>query len=458
MSAAHFLIRPIVSALCYGYTALVLVLFFSVADQALGHFGLLPASPTLLCLVTLCPFGVVLLIRHLVEPSVPGPVRTIARNASALGPLAIVALCAVSLSSLPGAYWHEGGKWIFLIPYGLCIVSLAALLGRYRMTQAILPLTTLASLAAIAGSIWYDTLHPGTFAPATNRAAGFPGNANFAALVAVMLCAGGLDFGNPKRSLERPSEFDSKGCRQIVRGSLTNILLLVTTFAVVCMTMSRSGALNFALLYSVYIFYRFARSTISWRQRLFEVALLLAAIALAVGFTVAFTRFSATAHTTSRLTRLLNNERVDDGSAGTRLQAINEGLNLINSAPILGHGTGFARTMSELPHNIYLQQWVNNGLPGLVSYTLFLVSAFLTFVRRGSRNGVALIAVATLGGIFSHNILDQRPFLILLGLLLGLSQGDRQARGSVLWLARHRTAATLPHVHGLASADPATAQ
>jgi len=224
------------------------------------------------------------------------------------------------------------------------------------------------------------------------------------------------------------------------------------------MTMSRSGALHFTLLCGVYLFFRFARSTLSWRQLSLETTLFFAAVALAIGFTVAFTRFSATAHTNSRLTRLLNNQQVDDGSAGTRLQAVHEGLYLIESAPFVGHGTGFARTMSELPHNIYVQQWVNNGLLGLLSYLGFLICAFLTFVRRGCRNGVALVAVATIGGIFSHNILDQRPFLILLGLLLGLSQGGRQAQGTVLWLAQLHTVATRPRVHGLASADQVTAQ
>lgn len=458
MSFPFPVIKHIAQTLSYIYTFMALVLFFSVADQALGHYGLLPASPTLLCLITLSPFVVMLTIRHSIEPAIPGPIRTVARNVSALAPLAIVALCAVTLSSLPGAYWYEGGKWIFLIPYGLCIVSLATLLGQYRMAQTILPPTTLTSIAAIAGSIWYDTIHPGTFAPITNRAAGFPGNANFAALVAVMLCAAGLNLGSTHRnnvgSLESGASTNGRG----VRASLLNILLLVTTFAVVCMTMSRSGVLHFALLCGVYLFFRFARSTLSWRQLSVETTFFFAAVALAIGFTVAFTRFSATANTNSRLTRLLNNQQVDDGSAGTRLQAVHEGLHLIESAPFIGHGTGFSRTMSELPHNIYLQQWVNNGLLGLLSYLGFLICAFLTFVRRGCRNGVALVAVATIGGVFSHNILDQRPFLILLGLLLGLSQGGPQVRGTVLWLARPRIAATRPHVHGLASADRVTAQ
>jgi O-antigen ligase len=106
------------------------------------------------------------------------------------------------------------------------------------------------------------------------------------------------------------------------------------------------------------------------------------------------------------------------------MDALREGLNLIEASPLVGHGTGFARTMSELPHNIYIQQWVNNGLVGLLLYVGLIITAFFTFIHRRSRNGIALIVVTAVGGIFSHNILDQRPFLILLGLLLGISARD----------------------------------
>jgi len=155
-----------------------------------------------------------------------------------------------------------------------------------------------------------------------------------------------------------------------------------------------------------------------------EVILLVFATLAAVSFLVAFSQISVANQGNSRLSRLLNNQPVDDGSAGTRMDALQEGLALIEAAPLSGHGTGFSRTMSELPHNIYIQQWVNNGAVGLLLYLGFMTSAFCTFLYRGSRNGIALIIIAAIGGIFSHNILDQRPFLILLGLLLGISARD----------------------------------
>ena len=77
--------------------------------------------------------------------------------------------------------------------------------------------------------------------------------------------------------------------------------------------------------------------------------------------------------------------------------------------------------MQELPHNLYLQQWVNNGIIGILLFCGFLVALFVTFARRAYPRGQALTLIATTGSMFSHNLLDQRPFLILIGLALGYS-------------------------------------
>lgn len=456
MTLHHPTMYSVLTTSCRLYIIAILGLFFCVADQALGHYGLLPASPTILCLILLSPFCFERLLKHCIEPSTAGPLRIIIGNASALFPFALVALVAIALSSLAGTYWEEGGKWVFLVPYGLCITCAATVLGRHQLLASTLPMAILISLGLLAWSIWYDTIYPGTFAPITNRAAGFPGNANFAALVAVMLCAGGLRLDHPKN--QRPpaaTSISPRGLRD--SAAFFNMLLIVLTFAIVCMTMSRSGLVNFSLLMTIFLLYRFACSTLSAKQRTMETLCLFIAALVALGFVVTFSQISTSTQSNSRLSRFLNNQRVDDGSAGTRLMAVKEAINLIEVAPILGHGTGFARTMSELPHNIYLQQWVNNGLPGLLSYAAFLVATLLTFARRGSRNGVALIAVASIGGIFSHNILDQRPFLILLGVLLGASQGDRRAQGIVWSHALLRIAATRPPAPASAAVNPATA-
>ena len=398
------------SLFLFSYTSALLILFFSVADQALGHAGKLPTGATVLCLVSLTPFIFLLTLKHLRHSYVQGPITVLRQNAAVLVPFSVVALSALTLSALPGAFWSEGAKWILLIPYGLCITTAATIMGRFSTTSSAVKLSALGSLLLLASSVWYDTLHPGTFAPITNRPAGFSGNANFSSLVAVIVCAGAIDLGTPKGRVTPKANQTSV---------VLNLILLLLTFSIVCMTMSRSGLVVFLALLGIAIYYRFFKSGLSRSRIASEIVIICLAAVIALGFAVTFAQLSSSTQGKSRLVRLLNNQQVDDGSAGTRLDAVVEGIELIEEAPLLGHGTGFSRTMSELPHNIYLQQWINNGALGLITYLGFLICSMVTFAKRGCRNGIALIIVAAVGGLFSHNILDQRPFLLMLGVLLG---------------------------------------
>jgi O-antigen ligase len=302
----------------------------------------------------------------------------------------------------------------------------------------------------LACSVWYDQLHPGTFAELTNRAAGFPGNANYAALVANVLCASGLDFGYTRRLRRNPHSI------------AIDISILLSTFAVVTMTMSRSGLVNFGALCATFIFFRLVRSEATLARRSVESIILVITGICAASFLVWYASAGTVDSGDNRLTRFLNNQQVDDGSAGTRLGAVYDCIRHIEQSPWVGYGTGFARTMHELPHNIYLQQWVNNGLAGILSYILFLVSAFITFTFRQYRNGQALVLVIGVGGIFSHNIIDQRPFLILLGILLShsylMSRSAPQQLNILRLLPQRRTFSTHSLEQPTASEDTATLQ
>ena len=226
------------------------------------------------------------------------------------------------------------------------------------------------------------------------------------------------------------------------------------TFAIIVMTMSRSGLLNFGTLLVTFIFFRYVRSSLPIGSKFKEVSALVICAMIALGFVFTYTELTSASGGNSRLSRLLNNQRVDDGSAGTRLGAIVDCLEHIEAAPIIGHGTGFSRTMSELPHNIYLQQWVNNGILGIVSYIALLVTALATFIQRGCRNGQALIIVAVVGGLFSHNLLDQRPFLMLLGIMLGASVTSQPSRDNLLSLIPlHNAAKQRPLPEGFSASS-----
>jgi O-antigen ligase len=419
------------------YATLTLALFLSVADQALGHAKQLPLNATLLCLVLLAPFTLSGLINRDRARSEPDLIGLIAANTWVLGAFLILVLIALISASSTTAYWGEGGKWIAIIPYGFAVMCSGLALGLNQVVVRALPIICCLSLALLVGSIWYDTLHPGTFADARNRAAGFPGNANFAALVSVIVCAVGLDFSQRRRNMSNPARH---AIDKVGSSATMNLLLLLLTFAIVTMTMSRGGLVNFFALLAVFTAYRYLFSPISTRRKILEIIALTLCVIAAVGFVVIYSELSSQQNNNSRLSRLLSNQRVDDGSAGTRLAAVMDCVEHIERSPLVGYGTGYARTMNELPHNIYLQQWVNNGLFGLVAYLALLLTALITFHKRGYRNGVALIVVVGIGGLFSHNLLDQRPFLILFGTLLADSTVAQLTGGTSMSLLQLRTA------------------
>lgn len=420
------LLKTLSSIVTVLYGLCVLVPFFCVADQAFGHWGKLPANATLLCLLAVIPFSVVSLLKGIHQRNIAYIFTPMRLNAVPLGAFLFIACASLLLSIHPTAHWDEGGKWIFLLSYGFGIATLSLAIGQSEVMVRYLPFFMTVSVTLLLGSVWYDLIHPGSFAEIHNRAAGFPGNANFTALVAVLLCAAGLHYGErsnsrSQRSYSHTPVSYTRTKRARSQGTYPlgpDLLLLLLTFGVVISTMSRSGLVNFSVLLATFVYFRFMRSHYTMAQRAKGfIALGICAFFLLSLLPLIATYISST-QGNNRLSRFLNNQQVDDGSAGTRFAAVQDSIRLIEESPFVGHGTGFSRTMFELPHNLYLQQWVNNGIPGIAGFLAFLTIAYYTFARRGFRRGQAFMLVAITGSIFSHNLLDQRPFLILFGILL----------------------------------------
>ena len=421
------------------YGLVALVPFLCVADQALGHLGLLPTSATTLCLAILIPFNAHLLYHHIHNRSLFLAIRPWRGNAIPL--LAFFGLVSLSLvfSTGPGAYWDEGGKWIFLLPYGFIVTFMSVAVGVHEPVVRTLRLYVFLSLLLIGYSLWYDLCNPGTFSAIQNRAAGFSGNANYTALVSVLVCSVGIDFGRASHHPRRRFTIEPRpGSARV----WADIVLLLICFGIVTMTMSRSGLVAFAVLAGSFLTLRLLRSGNTGKTLVhLMIAGAVASSVVASALPLLASQISA-GDRNNRLSRFLNSQQIDDGSAGTRLAAVMDSVRLIEEAPLLGHGTGYSRTMLELPHNLYLQQWVNNGVVGLLSYLALLATSFLVFLRRGCRNGQVFITIAAVGSLFSHNVLDQRPFLMLLGILLAASLADQRRQDTPMSPSRLRTSAT----------------
>jgi O-antigen ligase len=324
------------------------------------------------------------------------------RNFLPLSAFAVVALVALTLSVLPGAYWEEGGKWIFLLPYAFLTTLLTVIAGSNQRLLALRSPAAATALALLLWSIASDLSTPGTFTPPTERAAGFSGNANYTALVTTMLCASALDY-------ERR------------RPLIVDLFFIAVSLAIVLISLSRSGLLVLVAMLCVYAVVRIRQRPLAPSELRSGVISLAATMLVLAAASPLYAPQVEALQSQSRFRRALAGKQVDDGSAASRIAAAQDALDRIDRSPLLGHGTGYARRMPELPHNLYLQQWVNNGVLGLLGYVVFLGTSAAVFVRRRCFSGSMLIFVTALGSFFSHNVLDQRPFLFLYGLALAQS-------------------------------------
>ncbi len=395
-------------AIC-SYAFLGIGFFVSIADNYLGRIGVLPLPPTTLAILFLLPFAGVALISDMIS-AIPlrRTIRLFRANFAVIVPFALVALCALGFSIHPSAYWKEKSKWIFLIPYSFVVFVFAMFLPYSAVVRKYFHWFSFGGLVALAASIFTDSLYPLSFSVEPNRPAGFPGNANWGALSLVMLTAATLRY-----DLSRYRVFD--------------LTVLSLGGIGVFLTLSRSGMTNLILLICIYFGFVLFGPNSSRRNRPMIIAsAFFVMLFFAITLTVVVTQMQSTGHLSSqsRLLGFLQGELVDDGSSAERLGAAQHALELIAAAPLIGYGTGHTRTMPMTPHNLYLQQWVNNGLPGVLSYLLLLVGSFWMFYRRRFPQGMALICCTAVGGFFSHNILEQRSFLILLGAFSTISLFD----------------------------------
>lgn len=389
------------------YIVAVLGLFLSSADLYLGRIKVIPA-PTVTCLFLLLPLFVLAVARDFVNRSRGSELLYVLKNnAAAVLCFGLIGFFSIALSLHPGAYWLEEGRWIFLILYGYLIFVLAICLPTLPEVKRLYPLAATIGLIALSSSIITDVFSPGTFSKLLSRAAGFPQNANWAALSSVMVCCGCLSFGRSKH------------------GRMDAFVLFLTSIAVFS-TLSRSGMMELLIVLAVYFYINIFRGGLKVRKVFVMAAsavvftvFVVVAGSLLIEHSEMFTKYR------TRIGRVGSSSSVDDGSSEHRMRAVIESLDLVSKSPIIGNGTAHTRTMLEAPHNMYLMQWVNNGIFGVFGYLMLLLGSLYTFRKRHYYPGQAFIAAVIVGSFFSHNVLDQRPFLITLGVMWTLSLYQR---------------------------------
>jgi O-antigen ligase len=260
----------------------------------------------------------------------------------------------------------------------------------------------LAGFALAAASVLIDAVRPGTFSWQTDRAAGFAVNPNTAGFLLITLCCSIISFD---------------------RVRLVDVAVLVVTAACVLATLSRGAAVMFAC---VIAFYGFAVVRHGWQRRVRFLVGGSAALVLLLGGAYLATRvvldqkMFGTSGESARQRMLMGREPIVRPGE-SRIVVAEHAWDLIRESPFMGYGSGFTYTLPIGPHNIYLSRWLDLGLPGILAVLWLLAAMGLTFSRRRYPNGVVFTAVVALEGFFSHNLLEERIFFVLLGVLLTCS-------------------------------------
>ncbi len=396
----------------------VFALFLSVADLALGRNGRFPLAPTAAAPLLMLPFIFLVIMRQLLQKKPFSELFSLFIEARAVI-YSFLFLAAMSLAGgfVSTSFWGEESRWIFLISYGFLIFFFSFVVVILPSIRSAFRTAAFVSLALVLGSLVYDLHNPGFFSIIGGRAGGFPGNSNFGALVVNMLCASVLAY-EPKRY------------------GWQDFPVLTASGLGVFMTQSRSGMLCFVALFLYYAICGLSRGKIDVK-RVFVLLLgpLFVISMLFSGGSYVLETSTALSARESRFVRYFSAGTIEDDSSSARLGAVFDALKHIQKAPVMGRGTGFSRRLEVLPHNIYLNQWLNNGLFGLLAYVALLLTAFIKFREERLHQGKAFILVVFLGGFFTHNILEERTFLMLLGGLLSIAAMNSLQRRKIIHAA-----------------------
>ena len=394
------LARAVGEAAVAAYFVLIFTLFFTHGDLFLSRSGLLSARPLALYFVLLAPLLALVLAadaRHGFR-SVFGVWRA---NAAILVPLAGFFLVALVSAQLTGANWSGGAKYLVYPAYVLAAVMAAMLLPLLEPVRRSFRFAIRLSLLALLVTILADLVWPALFSKLPSRAAGLPSDPNAAAALTVLACALILEWS---------------------RQRWRDALLLAVVGAVLVSTFSRAGFLLYGLL-----IVGFVLSAVRWSERWWShlrKALPVAVAVMAVAGGLMLARAAAD-EGTGMLGRHRARQRVEMFTGGKSLLADSSDrreiathyVDLIAEAPLAGHGMGFSYAQPKGPHVRLLQEWVNGGIAGLLTFVAFFALALVTFVRRQAWTAVAMTLMLAAWSLFNHVFLEYRSVLLVLGLV-----------------------------------------
>jgi O-antigen ligase len=384
-----------------------IAVFFAYVDFHLSETAVLSTASTYLFLWALAGWAAIVFVQCVASPTLAREVIAVyANHTGVLGALLAIVICSCVFALMPTAYWNDGVMYLLYPPYDAIVVVLSMLLAVHGIHRRSFRLYLLGAFIVFAGSVVYDALYPGTFSLVPDRASGFAENPNAAAFILMLLCASIVDLD---------------------RLRVADCAVWMLTAIGVFLTLSRGGAILLLCGFGYYA-YRTVRMNAAPPDRLLKGIAALGAMCLtvvAIG-AVLVQRADMFALPFQPRLGMIDGENKLVTEDDDRIEVLKTAIDLVERSPVIGYGTGYTYSQVDAtPHNMYLQQWINNGLPGLAAYLFLLGAAARTFWTRRYRRGVLFVALVAINGVFSHNILEERAFLGLLGILLTCSFYER---------------------------------
>ncbi len=196
---------------------------------------------------------------------------------------------------------------------------------------------------------------------------------------------------------------------------LLSILFIINVFALI-LTSSRGGWISLILGLCVFFILTFR----SMRKYGKLLAILTTIIFILSAISIRGTQL------TQRLTSIGNelSSQTQDVSAKTRVAVWQDALTMISASPLVGMGTGTFGTMMETyetqpwlysanAHDYFLEIAVDNGIPALIFFLIFLASIILPtqktaihFFNKAQDNSVFAGFLAAWIGALAHTLID----------------------------------------------------
>jgi len=381
-------------------TVLSLGVLMSYADVAYRLRGGLPFGASNLLLAALLCLTAGTLLRSLLSASLRARLwRAYTAQVSVILPFLGVVLFSLVSAFVPTANFLEGSHWVLLPLYDLLVVLLVMPLALERRQRRYLEAALLLAFLLLLGSVGMDVMNPGTFSRIDFRASGFPTNPNGAAFVLVTLAATILDY---------------------TRVRLIDLTVLVLAALGVLATLSRGGTILLAVLVLSYAYVVIRRAR-GGPVRATGRLLMICAVSVVAFFAMERMMGAAIFSVQSDRLDIFRGRSEALTTDDTRFAALRASWQFVQESPLLGRGSGFTYdggTLREGPHNMYVQQWLNNGIGGLICYVWLFGAAALLFWRRRHAPGLVFTGLMAVQSLLSHNLLEERAFLVPFGVFL----------------------------------------